>query len=65
MVACRSWLGQLPSLMTVAALRTSCRDEDGPDPQSGTLADTYTWDDYVAAMRELMLDSSLTAAREG
>lgn len=39
------------------------RDLTGPDPQVGTAADTYNFDEYRRAMLTLMLDNSLTAAR--
>lgn len=41
-----------------------CRSVHGPDPQAGTNADTYSFEQYWDAMRVLLLDNSLVAARE-
>lgn len=41
------------------------RDIYGPDPQVGTVGDTYSYAEYWTAMRQLMLSPTLTAQREG
>lgn len=40
-----------------------CRDTVGPDPQVGTVADTYTFEEYREGMLKLLLDNGLPAAR--
>ena len=41
-----------------------CSDLEGPDPQAGTIADTYEYADYLKAIVGLLLSGSLVDARE-